>query len=73
MYKGVCIILNHFILKKFRHTERLQEYYNELLYTLHLDSPTNIATHLLYLFLYSLSHTYTLNTCSAYFHYTLQK
>ena len=52
MYKGVCIILNHFILKKFRHTERLQEYYNELLYTLHLDSPSFIS-------FYILSHTHT--------------
>lgn len=49
---SVCVILNNFILKKFRHTESLQEYYNEI----HLDLPTNILTHLSFS-IFSLTHT----------------
>lgn len=63
----------HIILFKkiFSHTEKLQEYYNELLHTPHWTSPANILKHLLSLSTSFRTHIHSV--CIFFFCYTLQK
>lgn len=47
----VWFFFQHFIVKNFKHTETLKEFYSEHLYPYHLDSTTDILLYLLYQYL----------------------